>query len=255
MTKTARIESATRIYFASDIHLGSGDAETARANERRFVAWLDRAAADAEAIFLLGDIFDFWFEYRRVVPKGFVRTLSKLAELTDRGIRIGFFPGNHDLWVRDYFRRECGMEVYPMPRILELKGQRIYMAHGDNMGVGREPRLLNRIFRSRTLRWLFSWGVHPDWAMRFGHWWSGKSRKSHAGPEGFDESLTEPLIGYARRYAETHAVDHFVFGHMHYARDYREAGLHTIHLGGWDRCASYAVLDGAGALTLRAEEP
>lgn len=250
MTKTARIESATRIYFASDIHLGSGDAETARANERRFVAWLDRAAADAEAIFLLGDIFDFWFEYRRVVPKGFVRTLSNLAELTDRGIRIGFFPGNHDLWVRDYFRRECGMEVYPMPRILELKGQRIYMAHGDNMGVGREPRLLNRIFRSRTLRWLFSWGVHPDWAMRFGHWWSGKSRKSHAGPEGFDESLTEPLIGYARRYAETHAVDHFVFGHMHFPRDYHDGTLHTIHLGGWEKCPSYAVLDDTGALTL-----
>lgn len=250
MTKTARIESATRIYFASDIHLGGGNAETARANERRFVAWLDRAAADAEAIFLLGDIFDFWFEYRRVVPKGFVRTLSKLAELTDRGIHIGFFPDNHDLWVRDYFRGECGMEVYPMPRILELKGQRIYMAHGDNMGVGREPRLLNRIFRSRTLRWLFSWGVHPDWAMRFGHWWSGKSRKSHAGPEGFDESLTEPLIGYARRYAETHAVDHFVFGHMHFPRDYRDGTLHTIHLGGWEKCPSYAVLDDTGALTL-----
>ncbi len=243
MTKTARIESATRIYFASDIHLGGGNAETARANERRFVAWLDRAAADAEAIFLLGDIFDFWFEYRRVVPKGFVRTLSKLAELTDRGIHIGFFPGNHDLWVRDYFRGECGMEVYPMPRILELKGQRIYMAHGDNMGVGREPRLLNRIFRSRTLRWLFSWGVHPDWAMRFGHWWSGKSRKSHAGPEGFDESLTE-------RYAETHAVDLFVFGHMHFPRDYRDGTLHTIHLGGWEKCPSYAVLDDTGALTL-----
>ena len=184
------------------------------------------------------------------MPKGFVRTLSKLAELTDRGIRIGFFPGNHDLWVRDYFRRECGMEVYPMPRILELKGQRIYMAHGDNMGVGREPRLLNRIFRSRTLRWLFSWGVHPDWAMRFGHWWSGKSRKSHAGPEGFDESLTEPLIGYARRYAETHAVDHFVFGHMHFPRDYHDGTLHTIHLGGWEKCPSYAVLDDTGALTL-----
>ena len=250
MTKTARIESATRIYFASDIHLGSGDAETARANERRFVAWLDRAAADAEAIFLLGDIFDFWFEYRRVVPKGFVRTLSKLAELTDRGIRIGFFPGNHDLWVRDYFRRECGMEVYPMPRILELKGQRIYMAHGDNMGVGREPPPAEPDFRSRTLRWLFSWGVHPDWAMRFGHWWSGKSRKSHAGPEGFDESLTEPLIGYARRYAETHAVDHFVFGHMHFPRDYHDGTLHTIHLGGWEKCPSYAVLDDTGALTL-----
>ncbi|MDE5963506.1 MAG: UDP-2,3-diacylglucosamine diphosphatase [Alistipes sp.] len=255
MTKTARNESATRIYFASDIHLGGGDADFARMNERRFVAWLDRAAADAEAIFLLGDIFDFWFEYRRVVPKGFVRTLAKLAELTDRGIRIGFFTGNHDMWVNDYLQRECGMEVYSTPRLLELKGQRIFMAHGDNMGVGREPHLLNRIFRSRTLRWLFSWGVHPDWAMRFGHWWSGKSRKSHAGPEGFDESLTEPLIDFARHYAENHEVDHFVFGHMHFPRDYRDGTMHTIHLGGWEKCPSYAVLDTDGTLTLETLEP
>ena len=239
-----------RIYFASDIHLGGGDAAFAHANEQRFVAWLERAAADAEAIFLLGDIFDFWFEYRRVVPKGCVRTLGKLAELTDRGIRIGFFTGNHDMWVRDYFQHECGMELYTAPHLLELKGQHIYLAHGDHMGIAGEPRLLNRIFRSRTLRWLFSWGVHPDWAMRFGRWWSGKSRKAHAGPEGFDASLTEPLIDFARRYAETHTVDHFVFGHMHFPRDYRDGSLHVVDLGGWEKCPSFAVLDSSGKLTL-----
>ncbi len=250
MTEHATPDRVRRTYFVADVHLGGGDAAFARANERRFVAWLDRAAADAETIVLLGDIFDFWFEYRRVVPKGHVRTLAKLAELTERGIRIVFFTGNHDMWVRDYFRCECGVEVFTAPQLLELNGQRIFLAHGDNMGVGREPRLLNRIFRSRPLRWLFSWLVHPDWAMRFGQWWSGLSRKSHAGPEGFDESLTEPLVAFARHYAATHAVDHFVFGHMHFPRDYRDGALHTIHLGGWEKRPSYAVFDNSGKLTL-----
>ena len=168
-------------YFASDIHLGAGDPETARRTERRFVAWLDAAGRDAEAIFLLGDIFDFWFEYRRVVPKGFVRTLGKLAELTDRGVRVVFFTGNHDMWVGDYLARECGVEIHTAPQEVTLAGQRLFLAHGDNMRIEGQPalRLLNTVFRSRTLRRLFAWGVHPDLAMKFGRWWSGKSRKRH----------------------------------------------------------------------------
>ena len=201
-------------YFASDIHLGAGDAATARAVERRFVAWLDDAARDAEAIFLVGDIFDFWFEYRRVVPKGFVRTLGKLAELTDRGVRVVFFTGNHDMWVGDYLARECGLEIHTSPEVMTLSGKKVFIAHGDNMKIDGQPMLkfLNRIFRSRTLRWLFSWGVHPDWALRFGHWWSGRSRKGH-GEEaargasltepytGSSEPHTEPLVEYAREYS------------------------------------------------------
>lgn len=112
-------------YFASDIHLGAGDPAAAREVERRFVAWLDRAGRDAESIFLVGDIFDFWFEYRRVVPKGFVRTLGKLAELTDWGVRVVFLTGNHDMWVGDYLTRECGVEVYTAPQLLTLGGRRI----------------------------------------------------------------------------------------------------------------------------------
>ncbi len=241
------------VWFASDIHLGSGDAKTARATERRFVAWLDRAGREARTVVLAGDVFDFWFEYRRVVPKGAVRALGKLAELTDRGVRVLFFTGNHDMWVGDYLTRECGVEILTEPALLELEGQRIFVAHGDNMNIrgDRKLVLLNRLFRSRLLRRLFAWGVHPDLAVKFGRWWSGRSRKSH--PESsFTEALTEPLIAYARAYAARHRVDHFVFGHMHFARDYREEGLHTIHLGGWERHpAAYAVLDDTGALTLR----
>ncbi len=240
-------------YFASDIHLGAGDREVASEVERRFVAWLESVSRDAEAIFLVGDVFDFWFEYRRVVPQGFVRTLGKLAELTDRGVRVVFFTGNHDMWVGDYLTRECGVEVCTSPRQMTLAGKQVFVAHGDNMNIAHLPvlRLMNAVFRSRMLRWLFSWGVHPDLAMRFGHWWSGKSRKSHNAAGGFDASLTEPLIDYARDYARTHRVDHFVFGHMHFARDFHEDGLHVVNLGCWEKNPAYAVLDDAGNLTLK----
>jgi len=240
-------------YFASDIHLGAGDEAAAAATERRFVRWLDRAAENADAVILVGDVFDFWFEYRRVVPQGFVRTLGKLAELTDRGVRVVFFTGNHDMWVGDYLTRECGVEICTKPQLLTLGGKRLFVAHGDNMNIGHLPvlRFMNAVFRSRTLRWLFSWLVHPDWAVRFGRWWSGKSRKSHAAECGLGVSLTEPLIEYARAYAAAHRVDHFVFGHMHCPRDYRDGALHVVNLGCWGNDPSYAVLDEEGELHLK----
>ena len=151
------------IYFASDIHLGAGDPATARCTERRFTAWLDAVSRDAEAIYLLGDLFDFWFEYRRVVPQGFVRTLGKLAELTDRGVRVVFFTGNHDMWVGDYLHRECGVEIHTEPQVVTLAGKRLFLAHGDNINVGHLPWLcfMNRVFRSRPLRWLFRGACIP----------------------------------------------------------------------------------------------
>lgn len=239
-------------YFASDIHLGAGEPELARRIERTFVDWLDWAARDAETIFLVGDVFDFWFEYKRVVPMGFVRTLGKLAELTDRGVRIVFFTGNHDMWVGDYLTRECGVEIYTSPQQFLLNGKQVFIAHGDNMNIDGQPtlKLLNTVFRSRSLKWLFSWLVHPDWALKFGHWWSGKSRKTHA-MDKLDISLTEPLIDYARRYASTHEVDYFIFGHMHFPREYSEGNFKVINLGCWERDPSYAVLDDAGEMSLK----
>lgn len=240
------------IYFASDIHLGGGDETFARANERRFVAWLDRAAQDAEAIVLAGDIFDFWFEVGEQIPPGFDLPLNKLKELTARGIEVIFFTGNHDMWLNGYFQRACGMQVFDKPELLTLKGRRVYVAHGDNISIRHRPvlRLLNACFRSRKLRKVFEKVVPYDRIIRFGRWWSGHSRKSHAGTD-FDASVTEPLIAHAREYARTHEVDDFVFGHMHFPRDYREGALHTIHLGGWEKHPSYAVLDDAGTLTLK----
>lgn len=240
-------------YFASDVHLGAGDEQFAARTERRFVEWLDRVAADAEAIFLVGDIFDFWFEYGRVVPKGFVRTLGKLAELTDRGVKIYFFIGNHDMWCYDYLECECGVEIVRRPQRMTLSGREVFIAHGDNMNVGNKPmlKLMNTGFRSPVLRVLFSWLVHPDLAMRFGQWWSGKSRKSHSKDHITPESL-EFLIDYARTYKQQNpSTDYVVFGHMHYPYDHREAGLRVVFLSSWEREVKYATLDGEGNIELK----
>ncbi len=251
---------AGRIYFTADVHLDGRATEESRRKEQRFVAWLDRAAADAEAIILLGDIFDFWYEYRRVVPKGCVRTLAKLAELTERGIRVVLFTGNHDMWVRDYFQQECGIELYTSPQVLELKGQRIFLAHGDHMGLPGEPRLLNAVFRSRVLRWLFSTFVHPDLALRFGLWWSGRSRQQHAAADAQPSNtsrhrrLTEPLVEWARRYAREQGVERFLFGHLHTARDCREEHLRVLFLNQWNPEPSWAVMEAGGEITLEPSE-
>lgn len=245
-------------YFASDVHLGADSSAESRRREQRFVAWLDMAARDAEAIFLVGDIFDFWFEYVRVIPKGFVRTLGKLAEIADRGVKIYFFTGNHDMWCYDYFERECGIKVFFSPQRLSVAGRNLFIAHGDNMNIGDKPvlRLMNTIFRSKTARKLFSWGVHPDLALRFGQWWSGKSRKSHS-METLSRDSLGFLVDYARGYVAKHPdTDYIIFGHMHYACDYREEGLRVLFLGAWDDdCPVYGVIDGEGNAELKTFEP
>lgn len=241
------------IYFASDVHLGCGTREEQRASEKRFVAWLDGVQKDADAIILVGDVFDFWFEYHRVVPKGFVRTFGKIAELSDRGIRMVFFTGNHDMWVKDYFEKELGMEVYTSPKIMQLNGREVFVAHGDNLNIQDKPllRLMNGVFRSKGLKWLFSWLVHPDWALKFGQWWSGSSRKKH-NMEELGEGVTESLVRYAHEKARQNPkIDHFIFGHMHYPRETRLEGVHVINMGGWEKFPSYAVMDDKGELTLK----
>lgn len=241
-------------YFASDVHLGAGDEYSSRRTEQRFVRWLDMVSADAEVIFLVGDIFDFWFEYNRVVPQGFVRTLGKLAELTDRGIQIIFITGNHDMWSRDYLQRECGVQVVHTTRTITLGKRTIFIAHGDNLNIGDKPmlRLMNTAFRSNILRKLFSWLVHPDLAMSFGRWWSGKSRKSHYGEQLTAESL-QFLIDYAREYKNQNSyVDCVLFGHMHYPHYHRENNLDVVFIGTWSEDeGSYAVSDSEGNIELK----
>ncbi len=242
-------------YFASDMHFGLESPHgSSRERERLFIRWLDEVSADAQAIFLVGDVFDFWFEYRRVIPKGFSRLLGKLSELTDRGVEIHFFAGNHDMWTYDYLSTECGLIMHDGPEVFELSGKKVLVGHGDNMYVENPPaleRLMHAGFRSGILRRLFSALVHPNQALRLGQWWSAGSRKAKSLTHDFGGEQ-EYLVKYARKYLETSDVDYFVFGHLHCAEDYDlGGGKRMIVLGEWIANPAYAVLDGQGCIELK----
>lgn len=242
-------------YFVSDVHLGAGTAEQARYTEQAFCRWLDAISVDVTELYLLGDIFDFWFEYRRVVPQGFVRTLARLAALTDRGVRVVMFTGNHDMWCYDYLHRECGVELHFRPEVMSAGDQVLHLAHGDNMNIRKQPmlRMMNAMFRSRVARWLFRWLIHPDHALKFGRWWSGKSRKSH-GAEALSRDNLSYLVEYAAQY---HLSDSrpmaYIFGHMHIADDITtEGGVRVLFLSDWSASeAVYAVMDDQGSIELK----
>lgn len=234
------------IYFASDIHLGSGSKEAQKATEQRFVEWLESIEPTAEVLFLVGDVFDFWFEYKRVVPKGAVRTLGQLARMTDRGVRIVMLTGNHDMWVGNYLTEECGIELYTTPQLFTLQGKQFYISHGDNTNIKGQPmlRLMNRFFRSKSLRVLASWLIHPDLFLRFGQWWSGSSRKAHKAQT--ELCYLNPLIEFAEGY-KGEKIDHFVFGHIHIPHQLSN----ITFLGNWAERCSWAELDSNGIITLK----
>lgn len=205
-------------YFASDIHLGlSYKDEDPGLRERRLVEWLHSIRSDCQGLFLVGDIFDFWFEYKRVVPKGFVRTLGVLADMCDNGIPVHFFPGNHDLWVGDYLSREIGIEIHATPRIFDIDGTRIFIAHGDGLGKSDwQYWLLSHLFHSRVLRLLFSRLIHPDMALRFGQWWSTGNRHSRADVGHTFRGQDEPIVRYAQKLAADNPdLRYVVCGHLH----------------------------------------
>ena len=208
--------------------------------------WLEGIKPTAEVLFLVGDVFDFWFEYNRVVPKGFVRTLAKLAELADSGVRVVMLTGNHDMWVGDYLTTECGIELYTKPQIFTLKGKKLFVSHGDNTNIKGQPmlKLINAIFRSKVLRAIFSWIIHPDLFLRFGQWWSGSSRKAHKAQT--DLRYLDPLIEYAKGYKEAE-VDHFIFGHIHIPHQIDN----ITFLGNWAESCSWAELDDNGTINLK----
>ena len=241
-------------YFASDVHLGAGDRETAISTERRFVSWLDAVSHDAKEIWLLGDIFDFWYEYRQVVPKGFVRTLGKLAELSDKGVKIIFLTGNHDMWVGDYFAKECGVEILTKPLCVNRAGKKLFIAHGDNLAIKGKPmlKLMNWGFRSRFVRFVFSALFPKNAAVAFGKWWSGRSRKSHGGI--YDRSILEPLREYGAELCRRQGLDGCIFGHLHIADDQTIGDSRILFLSDWVDVPTYAVLTDEGELTLKTYE-
>ncbi len=242
-------------YFVSDVHLGGGTPAEAKIAESRFVKWLDSVAEDATAISICGDLFDFWFEYKRVIPKGFVRVLGRIASLTDRGVRVIFMAGNHDQWVWDYFETECGMEVYTKPHIFEIVGQRVYVAHGDNLNIKRDPilKLMNQTFRSLWVRKLFSSLVHPDLALKFGQWWSRSSRAKHVKTDYKGQDRAErSLLEHATITNAVESANFYVFGHLHAIKEQEiEGGAKVIFINNWSQNPHYAVMDTVGNMKIK----
>lgn len=231
----------------SDAHLGSLAIKHRRTQERRLVNFLESIRHEAGAIYLLGDIFDFWYEFRTVVPKGFTRFLGKVSELTDSGVEVHFFTGNHDLWVYDYFQEECGMIIHTEPLTTEIMGKLFYLAHGDGLGdPDLQFKYLRKMFHSETLRRLFSC-VHPRWSMALGLNWAKHSRlkREHGEPDYMGEDK-EHLVLYTKKYLKTHPnINYFVYGHRHIMLDLMlSATARVTILGDWITQFSYAMFDG-----------
>ncbi|XOD67768.1 MAG: UDP-2,3-diacylglucosamine diphosphatase [Flavobacteriales bacterium Tduv] len=233
-----------KIYFASDQHFGAPDAVTSRWREQQFVRWLDGIKIDAQLLFLLGDVFDFWVEYKSVVPKGFVRVLGKLAELADRGVRIIFFVGNHDLWSKKYLSEEIGAEVF-YERMDFLINEKLFLiGHGDGLGPGDMPyKRLKRLFVNPFACFLFRW-LHPDLGIRFGRNICLRNKEGRDVPPFLGENK-ERLILYAKRKLDEKAYDFFIFGHRHFPSDVvLSPQSRCINLGDWVQHFTYAEYDG-----------
>lgn len=237
------------LYFASDFHLGAHTAGSALAREQKVVKWLDEVSVDAAAIFLVGDIFDFWFEYKRVIPKGFVRFISKITQLREQGISIYFFTGNHDMWMFDYFPKELGIPVFRKPIVLQVGEQRVFVGHGDGLGPGdRWYKFLKKIFEARLSQWLFRW-IHPDVGIWIAHAWSRSSRITSSEKDGGFQSMEgEWLWQFASQMEETEHFNYYIFGHRHLPLELPVSDRSMyINLGEWVNHCTYVKYDGAHA--------
>ncbi|GHS97838.1 UDP-2,3-diacylglucosamine hydrolase [Bacteroidia bacterium] len=236
-----------KVYFVSDMHFGSTVFEHPKVTEKRFVRWLDTIREEAKVLYLLGDIFDFWFEYKKVVPRGFTRFLGKIAEMHDQGTEIHFFTGNHDIWMFDYFQEEVGAIVHTKPLTVAIDGKNFYLAHGDGLGDDSHSfKLIRSIFHNRFCQVLFA-GIPSRWGIGFAHSWSKQSRqKGLASPAPYFGEDKEHLVLYAKAYIKEHPdIDYLIFGHRHILLDLmlnRKSRMMII--GDWMQYFSYAVFDG-----------
>ncbi|MBX2947218.1 MAG: UDP-2,3-diacylglucosamine diphosphatase [Cyclobacteriaceae bacterium] len=236
-----------KIFFASDFHLGVPDHASSIAREKRIITWLDQIKPEAHSIYLLGDIFDFWFEYKHAIPKGFIRLQGKLAELRDAGIPIIFFTGNHDMWMFDYFKKELDIPVYREPLVLECNSQKLLIGHGDGLGPGDTSyKILKKFFNSKFCQWLFA-RLHPNLGIGIAQYWSKKSRISNTKrEEKFEGEENEFLLTYCKQLEQKRHHDFYIFGHRHLPLDLKVGeNSRYINLGEWVHFNTYAVYDGA----------
>lgn len=235
-----------RTYFASDFHLGLTADTDPHEREARVITWLEEASHDAQAFYLLGDIFDFWWEYSKVIPKGFTRFLGTLSSLTDRGIEVHVFTGNHDMWMKSYLADECGVTIHHEPLETEIGGELFYLAHGEGLGSkSLGNKLLFAFFRNRVARFLFS-ALHPSVGIALGNAWSKSSRLAKHVSLPFLGEDREDLIRFTRKVASDGCrARYYIYGHRHLPLTFDEEGRRMIILGDWFSCrVSYAVYDG-----------
>jgi UDP-2,3-diacylglucosamine hydrolase len=253
---TIVLPNGKKIYFASDFHLGIPDEKRSRARELALVKWLNAAAKDAAEIFLVGDIFDFWFEYKHAVPRGYTRLLGTLGFLTDSGIPIHVFTGNHDMWIFDYLPKETGVQLHRAPIERTWNGKRFYIGHGDGLGPGDYGyKFIKKVFASKVSQWLFA-RLHPNFGIAMANFWSRSSRKTSGDRDriylGEDN---EWLVQYCKSILHDRHFDYFVFGHRHLPLDLQVGeGSRYINLGDWISHYTYAVFDGASVALLTYED-
>lgn len=235
-----------KIFFASDFHLGAPDDSSSKLREDRIIQWLDKIQHDAAAIFLVGDIFDFWFEYDKVIPKGFIRFLGKVAQLREKGIPIFFFNGNHDLWMDDYFTKELGIPVFDHPIEVNIENKKFLIGHGDGLGPGdKQYKVLKKIFTNPVCQWLFKW-LHPDLGIRLAHKWSNSSRITNLqNNENEFKGDDEWIWAYCKKIEKNQHFDFYIFGHRHLPLDLPVGdSSRYFNLGEWVTQFTYGVFDG-----------
>ena len=243
------------IYFASDQHFGAPNHKDSFIREQKFISWLNVIKNDAKTLFLLGDLFDFWFEYKKAVPKGFVRTLGKLAELKDSGIDIYFFVGNHDMWMNNYFETELNIPVFYDSKEFVFNNKKFLIGHGDGKGPGDKGyKRMKKIFTNSLSKWLFKW-VHPDIGITIAEYFSQKN-KLISGKEDvkFLGEENEWLVQYCKRKLQKNSYDYFVFGHRHLPMEINIEDAKYINLGDWITYYTYAVYDGNELILKKFEE-
>ena len=238
-----------KTYFLSDAHLGCWAIPDNKAHEQKLIKWLDTIEPDCEALYLLGDILDFWFEYKQVVPKGFVRFFGKLASMTDKGIPVHWFCGNHDIWMFRYVQEELGVIVHTDSITTTIHGKSFFLSHGDGLGDPSVSfKILRKTFHNKFNQWLFSW-IHPDLAIAFGYKWARNSRlKRINDPETYLGEDKEYLVQFAKKHLQSmgdEAPDFYIFGHRHILLDLMLSSKNRLCiLGDWFNQFSYGVFDG-----------
>jgi UDP-2,3-diacylglucosamine hydrolase len=251
------LEERNKIFFASDFHLGAPNRELSLARERKLVNWLNAVSHEAKAIYLLGDLFDFWFEYKRAVPRGFTRVLGTIAEITDSGIPVHLFTGNHDMWIFDYLPEECGVILHREPVVVEWDQKKIMIGHGDGLGPGDHGyKFIKKIFRSKLCQWLFA-RLHPNLGIAIASSLSKYSRSATGESDlVFLGNEKEWLVQYCLEELKKNKIDYFIFGHRHLPLSIALlGGASYINLGEWITDPHYAIFHDGKLELLKLDTP